>query len=269
MNWHELTAPRLVEAIRETGGVCMVPVSVIERHGDHLPLGTDMLWGQAVAEAAAKIEPALVFPPYWFGQIHEARHQPGTIALPRRLLLDVLEAVCDEIARNGCRRIVLLNAHGGNEAMLPYFAQCTLESERDYVVHVIRLGDKSAGDDERWRELKETDVDAHAGEAETSRILAVREELVETDRLGDDPSAGQPLGRLAHLAGGYTGIDWYADFPDHYAGDGRAGAKEKGELLLEIESQKVADILRSIKRSDEPARLTREFYTRARDPMGE
>ena len=262
MRWEELTAPQFAHAVETVRGVCVVPVGVIEKHGEHLPLGTDLFWGQRLADRAAELEPAIIFPPYYFGQINEAKHQPGTVAVNRRVMLDLLENICEEIARNGLRKIVLLSAHGGNRSFLPYFAEALLESERDYVVFLIRGQDRSASDDPQWQAMHETQVDQHAGESETGQMLAIRPELVRMDDLPDKP--GDPLGRLAHLPGGYTGIWWYADFPDHYAGDGKYGTAEKGQFLLERQAEKVAAILRAIKQDTVTETLTKEFYSRTR-----
>ena len=65
----------------------------------------------------------MVFPPFYFGQIYEARCFPGALTLRPALLLELLQAVLDEIGRNGFRKIILVNAHGGNAHLLPFLAQ--------------------------------------------------------------------------------------------------------------------------------------------------
>jgi len=82
----ELTSPRFSKAVELAGGVCVIPMGVIEKHGPHLPLGTDMFEAREVAFRAAQKEYAVVFPPYYMSQIFEARHQPGTIAYNNDLL---------------------------------------------------------------------------------------------------------------------------------------------------------------------------------------
>ncbi len=64
---------------------------------------------------------------YYFGQIDEARHQPGTVAYSRHIQLDLLQETTDEMGRNGCRKILIVNGHGGNLSLLPYFAQTELQ----------------------------------------------------------------------------------------------------------------------------------------------
>src|SRR5271170_2525218 len=78
--WEELTGPDFITAIRQAQGVCMLPFGIIEKHGPHLPLGTDLINVRYATEHAAAEEYAVVFPQYYFGQIFEAKHEPGTIA---------------------------------------------------------------------------------------------------------------------------------------------------------------------------------------------
>jgi len=77
----------------------------------------------------------VVFPDYFYGQIYEARHQPGAFALPSRLVWELLDATCEEIARNGFKMIFIVNGHGGNPQLLRFFVQSQLERRRDYVIY--------------------------------------------------------------------------------------------------------------------------------------
>ena len=108
MQWEKLSATEFAEAVRLAQGVCLLVLPCVEKHGEHLPLGTDLFLGMEIAQRAAEIEPAIVFPPFYFTQILEAKHQPGAIAVGGHLMLHLLEAVCDEIGRNGLRKIILL-----------------------------------------------------------------------------------------------------------------------------------------------------------------
>lgn len=112
MLWEELTAGEFEKAREECKRTCIIPLGVIEKHNGHLPLGTDMLIGRKVAEEAAKREPVVIFPYYFFGQINEARHTPGTIAIRPDLLFSLLDEVCSEICRNGFNKIGILSSHG-------------------------------------------------------------------------------------------------------------------------------------------------------------
>ena len=261
--WEELTAPDFAKAVKQVKGVCILPIGVLERHGPHLPLGTDVFQCRALAERAAAREPAIVFPSYYFGAIHEAKHCPGTIAVRHRVLFDLLENVCEEIARNGLRKIVILNGHGGNEFVLPTFAMAMLEQRRDFQVYVIRLNDywHAALQDPGWKRLQRSAYDWHGGETETSLLLKLHPELVQ---MGALPRRGAaPRKRLAHLPPVLTPIWWYADWPEHYAGDARPATAEKGEYLLNLLVAKVAAIIKAVKRDTRVAALEKEFFDRA------
>ena len=122
MYWEELTGDQFPQAVAAAQGVCLLPLSCIERHAHHLPLGTDMYIGRELCRRAAEIEPALIFPDFIFTQILEARHCPGTIAIEPDLILRLLDNICREIARNGLTKIIIVNAHGGNNYLIHFFA---------------------------------------------------------------------------------------------------------------------------------------------------
>ena len=91
MRWDELTSDLFPEAVQKAEGVCLLPLSCIERHGHHLPLATDMFIGREVCNRIAALEPAIVFPDYIFTQILEARHYPGCIGIEPELTIRLLE----------------------------------------------------------------------------------------------------------------------------------------------------------------------------------
>src|SRR5207244_1660083 len=74
-HWEELTAGDFREGIRQSQGTCLLPFGILEKHGPHLPLGTDLLDVRYAALHAAEQEYAIVFPEYYFGQIFEAKHR--------------------------------------------------------------------------------------------------------------------------------------------------------------------------------------------------
>ncbi len=130
VRYEELTAPEFVQAAARAGGVCVVPIGILEKHGPHLPLGTDLINIRETVLRAAAREYCVVFPQYYFGQINEARHQPGTVAYSTDLIWKMLQETCDELARNGFTKIVLANGHGGNNAFLTFFCQSQLAGRK-------------------------------------------------------------------------------------------------------------------------------------------
>lgn len=259
--WEELTAPDFVQAIHQAQGVCLLPFGIIEKHGPHLPLGTDLLDVRFAVMNAVKQEYAVVFPEYYFGQIFEARQQPGTLAYSLSTQLTLLQETVNEMDRNGCKKIVIVNGHGGNNSLLPLFAQSQLTSQRDYVVYVFGLPNENVP----GRPALKTPFDMHGGEVETSNMLIARPDLVHLDRANQQSGADQHRVHLPDSV--YTGIWWYARFPNHYAGDASAANKELGEFDQKTWSKEIADALKAIKADDESLKLQNQFFEDAKHPL--
>ncbi len=260
MQWENLTSQDFEQAVRETG-VCVIALGVVEKHSTHLPLGTDFLNGHKLACLATEKEPAVVFPPFYFGQIYEARCFPGTITLRPALLLELLSSVLDEIGRNGFRKIILLNAHGGNHYLLGFLAQASLWEEKPYQVYLY-TGELSPERQQRWDAILETSDHFHACECETSISLANHPELVKMERVPAEPA--DPLNRLSHLPANFSGISWYANYPNHYAGDARTASIAKGEALSSIMVEALAEFIAAVKADQAAPGLSREFFERTR-----
>ena len=263
VHWEELTAADFRDAITRAQGTCLLPFGIMEKHGPHLPLGNDLLNVRYAALHGAEQEYAVVFPEYYFGQIFEAKHEPGTVAYSRGLQLQLLQETTDEMARNGCKKIVIVNGHGGNNSLLPYFAQTQLEAPHDYVVYVQGLARSGPGEP-KHRSNPATDM--HAGESETSMSMVARPDLVHLDRAAQESGADQARVKLPE--GLYTGIWWYARFPNHYAGEGAVASRELGEFETKTWIDAIVQTIRAVKADQESLRLQNEFYERSKNPLG-
>src|SRR5438045_304514 len=210
VHWEELTAADFKDGIARAQGTCLLPFGIMEKHGPHLPLGNDLLNVRYVALNAAQQEYAIVFPEYYFGQIFEAKHEPGTVAYSRGLQLQLLQETTDEMARNGCKKIIIVNGHGGNNSLLPYFAQSQLEAPHDYVVYVQSITRSGPGEP---KHKSNPATDMHAGESETSVSMIARPDLVHLDREPQESGADQA--RLKLPEGLYPVICVVARFPNH------------------------------------------------------
>jgi creatinine amidohydrolase len=264
VKWEELTAPDFVQAVEESGATCLLPFGVVEKHGSHLPLGTDVLNVRNLALLAAQKEYAVVFPEYYFGQIFEAKHQPGTVAYSEKLMWELLQETCDEIARNGFRKILIVNGHGGNGNFLPFFCQSQLASRKDYAVFLFQPPNELEASQE-VRKMRKTPLDMHAGEVETSMMLANRPELVRLDQA--NAQSGEDLQRLSGLHYVYTAIWWYARFPNHYAGDARPASRELGELVLSQRVDQLARGIREVKADAAALELQKRFFDESEKPL--
>ncbi len=261
VHWEELTAADFRTGIAQSQGTCILPFGIVEKHGPHLPLGNDLFNARYAALHAAEQEYAIVFPEYYFGQIFEAKHEPGTIAYSPQLQLALLQETTDEMARNGCKKVVIVNGHGGNSSLLPYFGQIQLEKPHDYVVYSIRTSNPPPGGPP-----KKTTNDGHAGESETSKTLVSRPDLVHLDR-GPNEN-GDDLNRLSGLPPNvYTGIWWYAKFPNHYAGQGEAATPELGQFQMNAWIADIVTALKAIKADNVSLKLQNEFYEKSKRPL--
>ncbi len=268
MRWEELTSDEFAQAVIETTRTCVISLGIIERHGPHMPLGTDLINGMHICTEAARREPAVVFPPWYLGQIYEAKCFPGTITIDPKMTLELLLAVLDEIGRNGFTRIVLYCAHGGNIWLSRFLTQCMLARPRSYQLYCFDYGDGMTDEQRKtWKDALDTDGGGHAGESETSCLLAHRPELVKMDAVGD--RTGERLGRMDHVKGGLNGFWWYADYPTHWAGDARPASAEKGKILTGLQIDCLAAYIRKVKADEVTPTLAEEFFRREREIRGE
>ncbi len=254
--WEELTSADFKKATGLAQGVCIIPMGVIEKHAQHLPMGTDIYFARQIALTAARDDYAVVFPYYFAGQIFEARHQPGTISYSSRLLYNLLDETCREIARNGFNKIILVSGHGGNTHFLQYFCQTQLEEERDYVVFLFNPAeDRETA--RRIAELRKGTTGGHADEEETAIMRIIRPDLVHMDRVALE--TGRDQARLP-LPNVYTGIWWYARYPNHYAGDATGSDPLIGHLVLDSSVAQLKEVIAMIKADTVALELQNRFF---------
>jgi len=141
MLWENLREEEFESAIHKSGGLCVLPLGCLEKHGQHLPVGTDYFEAMSIVRAAAEIEDAVIFPSgAWLGEVscfHAVKNPEkarlcGSVGIRQETLLRVLSELCDEIHRGGFRKILLVNGHGGNTAMLRHFLRMQTYDGKPY-----------------------------------------------------------------------------------------------------------------------------------------
>lgn len=261
----ELSAPEFVTAVEKSSETVILPIGVFEKHGPHMPLGTDLYTAREIALRAAEKEYTVVFPWYYFSQINEARHQPGTIAYSPEIIWKVLQETLDELSRNGFKKIIIINGHGGNNAFLNYFGMAQLSEKRDYALYwfqptydpeVIKKAEALSQHDQ---------YDQHAGNTETSTLKAIVPDLVHPEKTGQQ--SGMDLDRLKNLPNVYSGIWWYARYPNHYSGDGSKASARAGELILNSVVEQVVKGIQDIKADKNVPELQNQFFKEAENPL--
>ena len=261
----ELTAPDFIPAVEKSSKTCILPIGVFEKHGPHMPLGTDLYTAREIALRAAEKEYTVVFPWYYFSQINEARQQPGTIAYSPELIWKVLQETLDELNRNGFDKIIIVNGHGGNSAFLNYFGMAQLSERRNYSLYWFQPSYDSEVLKKAVALTQHDPYDQHAGNRETSMMMDIVPDLIHTDRANQQ--SGVDLERLDHLSHVYTGIWWYAKYPNHYSGDGSKANAAAGKLILDQVVDQFVETIRKIKADETVPELQKRFYDEADQPL--
>ncbi len=239
--WRRLRADELRERARAEAMV-ILPVASLEQHGPHLPVEVDSILGETIARRTAQAvcargEQALVLPVIWTGISEHHMSFGGTVTLDYAAFAGLIEGVVRSVARHGFRRIVLLNAHGGNENALrtitddltPKLGLPIVQFTYWYAAAAAIAG------------ILETQTGlTHACEAETSMMMAARPELVATDRIplvksnrAPDMDAGTPPGVHRWRAIGARSVSGALGNPE-------AASAEKGERLYAAIAEAVA-----------------------------
>ncbi len=283
MNWEYLRSDEMKEAIEKSGGLCVMPIGCLEKHGPHGPLGTDPIEAIEAVERAAELEDVVIFPTgFWLGDMVGIKGHPrateinhGAIALNPHTLLTVLEELCDEIARNGFRKILIVNSHGGNIAMLNFFLRCQGYKNKNYATMVSpKLHDRKTLCDELLNNLEDfpmlTDEDikvlehyretgfggGHADFVETARVMANHPELIAEDRY--DLESGLSNHRCDYLTelSVSVGRSWAANYPNAFCGFAPHGCSQTiGQAIVELSAKNLARIFKVLKEDEECVRI--------------
>jgi creatinine amidohydrolase len=258
MLWQNLRQDEFRDAVKKANGVCVIPIGCIESHGIHCPLGCDNLTAQEYAARAAEKAEVVVFPTMWFGEKSGADEFPGTVIFPESLIDAILRQCCREIGRNGFKKIIILNGHGGNAALLQNFARSILQEKCDYMVYVANIDlpfpRKILAEIEKYPYLTKEDISVledyetqgkkggHGCFSETGLLYDVCPDLVRLDLM--DAVDGNSVHRFDEFGkyGIYTPFTWMANYPNSLGGTYHAGmnariAKAMGEHATEAIAQ--------------------------------
>ncbi len=244
-----LTSPEIA-ALPKEHAVVVLSIASVEQHGPHLPVITDSLVGQTVlGKALERIDRTAqvwAIPPLEYGKSNEHRPYAGTLTLSANTLAAVIRDIAASLARAGFRRLVLLNSHGGNPPVLDYVAR-DIHEETGMMLFSIMIS--RMGVEEVVTNPEEQTWGMHAGDSETSWVLALAPELVHMERtadLGDYPR--MPPGTRHLNPRGPVGFSWLtADMnPAGVLGDPRGATEDKGWRWLEPTIDKLAGVLEEI-----------------------
>ena len=168
----EMSWPEIEAGFRETRTV-ILPVGATEEHGPHLPTMTDTVQALEVARAVAKKRQVFLAPPLHYGVCRSTRGFPGTITVGHDALRSFARDLLISFADSGFARVLILTGHAGGLHMAALEEACQMAvEERDFHVSLVSLFDLIDA------KAVETPHDGHAGEMETSLMMAIRSDLV-------------------------------------------------------------------------------------------
>lgn len=298
MNWEELRADQMKDAVEKSGGLCVFPLGCLEKHGYHLPLGVDSIRAKDVLEMAAKIEDVMIFPTgMWLGDMIGSKSAPvennhGAISLHPHTLITVVEELLDEIARNGFRKILIINSHGGNSALISYLMRSHFDKKRDYVlmstpftdpvmrnpqkIYEYLLENRAAypmlGDEEFAVLKKFADLGkwggGHADFVETAHIYGCRPELVEPKHFA--VANGLSTGETSYLTelGVTIAGGWGATHRHAYNGYDPIGCNQAiGEAFVKYVAERFAKIFSVLKQDEECIKIQNKLREIVESPV--
>lgn len=195
---HEVTRGAFEEYLEKNPDpIALIPLGSIEQHGPHLPLGTDSLIAVEICKRVAERTGSFVVQPCWPGYSPHHMAFKGTITFRDETLINILLDVFDSLRHHGVRKIMVVNAHGGNAQIMAYAIRIGKRRTGACIVSPVRpvANPKEAA----INAMKYLDM--HSGATETGMALAIFPELVEMERVKD----WKPTTRFA------PGVDKLAD----------------------------------------------------------
>lgn len=267
------TSSENFDALRQVScDTCVLPMGCVEKHGLHLPLGVDVFEAEQLAYEASKLETVCVFPTFYFGDVpnNTPQRPAGTIALPLSTQMLLLEQMCAQIARNGFKKIIIYNSHGGNTSWLNVFLRQHDQAAHDYVVVFVNMKSRflpemaenirTKGPD-AYPEMNEDDIryvlqcnddqiiSGHAGFGESAFTIGLEPETVHLDRLGIVSGLSRNLTQK-YADAGITIKDggWDVNYPHAMSGHDPVGLNERiGKAAVRHEAERVSKAFKLIK----------------------
>jgi creatinine amidohydrolase len=230
--------------------IAVLPVAAVEQHGPHLPVGVDTHIMQGYLERVVALLPAdldvLFLPIQTIGKSNEHLHFPGTITFSAETAIRAWNEIGDSVVRAGCKKLIIVNSHGGNISIIDIVARDLRVKHDMLAVHVSwhRFGYPQ---DYPAFELYHG---IHAGEVETSLMLAFEPDTVRMDKARDFKTFTMEMEkRFTHLRHAQpAGFGWMSqDISEPGAmGNAAAATAEKGERAAQFGAGRFIELLRDV-----------------------
>jgi creatinine amidohydrolase len=230
----ELRAPDFDRLVTNSS-IFVQPLGAVEQHGPHLPFNTDLLIADRVAttavERVGRELDVWLLPPLAYTKSNEHAWSSGTIWLSATTLLAVLDDIGRCVAMTDARKLVFMNGHGGNSALVGV-ANREIRLSHGLMTFLAHPG--VPPDQGGESPASELGMGVHGGTDETSLMLHLAPELV--DMSTAIRNVPEQLANNKHVRfGGAVGFGWLSnDFgPDGHIGDPTDATAERGAVLFE------------------------------------
>jgi len=202
-----ITTATTREEAERAATVAVLPVGSFEQHGDHLPLTTDTIVASVIARDVARRYPVMALPPITISCSHEHAAWRGTVSISATTLHQVVTDIAGSLSASGVERLVLVSGHGGNYVLHNVAQEASVHGPRIAVFPTA--SDWARARTEAGMQTSSHE-DMHAGELETSILLATCPEVVRSAReaadwLADDRPYLLTLGMAGYTRSGVIG----------------------------------------------------------------
>lgn len=237
--------------------VLIQPMGAIEQHGPHLPLVVDAaiatgVLGKALTHLPDKI-PAYALPPLYYGKSNEHWHFPGTITLSAQTMRQILIESAESLYRAGFRKLVWMNAHGGQPQVLEMAARDLHQQYPDLMVFPLftwQVPNQAAD----LLTPKELELGIHAGDAETSLMLSILPDQVRMENAVCEYPEGLPEDSLLSMEGALPFAWVTRDLTrSGVLGDATVATREKGDRLLQSLADGWIQLVQDVHRFQQPS----------------
>jgi creatinine amidohydrolase len=255
--WSDLTTRQFAQLASSPSiaqAVAVLPVAATEQHGPHLPVSVDTTLVNGVVNAALPHLPAelpiLFLPTQQIGKSNEHIRFAGTLTLSAQTVISLWMDIGASVARSGIKKLVLLNSHGGQVSIMDIVAR-DLRTEHDLIVYSANWYNLPLGDDVMGLfPAEEHRFGIHAGDIETSMMLALREQFVDMAQAQNFHSTSQDRAAKYPILGNGTSakLGWQMqDYnPQGAAGNAADATAGKGHALINAAGLQLANLLKEV-----------------------
>ncbi|MCR8958435.1 creatininase family protein [Variovorax sp. S2] len=252
--WSQLTT-RDFAALDVAATVAVLPLGATEQHGPHLPLGVDTVLADGIVAASLPLLPAdlpvLFLPTQQIGLSPEHARFAGTLTLSAETVIRMWKEIGAGVARAGVKKLVLFNAHGGHVGAMDIVAR-ELRAEHGLIVYSVSWFNLPLGDAGAQFGAGEHRFGVHAGDIETSMMLALAPQQVRMDEAKNFRSTSeQRAADYAILGNGKSAkLGWaMEDYnPQGAAGNAAAATAARGQAVVDAAAEQLALLLAEVSR---------------------